>query len=187
MRLFLALPIPDPQVDALWPLQDGVPGAEWTEPADHHLTLVFLGETPPHRQQALEQALAAVRFDPFALQMQGLGFFPPRGQPKHVWAGVRDCEPLMALQQRLWRLCFGLGLPVESRKFAPHITLARLRNSPPHRVAEWLGGHAGFASEPWQADHLALYASHLDQHGARYHVLQRYWAAGAESLVGEVV
>ncbi len=180
MRLFVGLPIPDAHVDGLWPLQDGVPGADWTEPADHHLTLAFVGELAPDRVPTLARALAAVRFAPFELSMAGLDHFPPRGAPRSLWAGVRPSDDLMRLHAKVARACTAGGAKPESRQFAPHITLARLRESPPHRVAEWLGGHLGFASPPWRVDHFVLYRSRREPGVQHYEPLHTVWAAGCD-------
>ncbi|MSQ83188.1 MAG: RNA 2',3'-cyclic phosphodiesterase [Myxococcales bacterium] len=183
MRLFIAVPVPEAQVDALWPLQDGVPAAQWTEPDDHHLTLVFIGELASDRHSALLAALAAVHFEEFSLTMGGLGHFPPRGQPKSLWAGLEKSEPLQRLQRKIERACMGLGLSVDSRKFSPHVTLARLRNSPPHRVAQWLGGHVGFASAPWTVNAFGLYGSRPLPQGAHYTLVHTFAAIAAKPLV----
>ncbi|MBM4343100.1 MAG: RNA 2',3'-cyclic phosphodiesterase [Deltaproteobacteria bacterium] len=185
MRLFIGLPIPADHVDALWPLQDGVPGADWTDPEDHHLTLVFLGEVAPDRVRDLGRALDAVRFAPFDLAMAGLGHFPPRGKPRTLWAGVQPCDALQRLQAKVARTCAGLGIPLEVRQFLPHVTLARLRDSPPHRVAQWLGGHVGFSSPPWTVDQFVLYRSSRQPGVQHYDPLHRVWAAGCGGVAYE--
>lgn len=178
MKLFLALALPEPIEDELWPLHGGVPGADWTAPADHHLTLRFLGEVPPDRQLALEQALRSFRFASLPLQLRGLGHFPPRGRPKVLWAGLADNPELLRLQTKLERLVVGLGFGPEPRQYAPHVTLARLRNSPPHRVAEWLGAHGLFAGQPWQADEIVLFSSRGLAGETDYQVEARFAAVG---------
>lgn len=185
MRLFVGLPIPDDHVDALWPLQDGVPGADWTDPDDHHLTLVFLGDLAPDRVLALAQILGSVRFAPFELALAGLGHFPPRGRPRSLWAGVQPSEQLRRLQAKVARACAGHGLNLEARQFAPHVTLARLRDSPPHRVAQWLGGHVGFASAPWTVDHFVLYRSARQPGVQHYEPLHTVWADGRDGPGGD--
>jgi 2'-5' RNA ligase len=178
MRLFVALPIPEPVEDGLWPLQDGVPGAIWTAPGDHHLTLRFLGEVQGDRVEPLVAGLARLRLTAFALQLRGVGFFPPRGQPRTLWAGVADRAPLDHLHAKIDGLCGGMGLGRDPRQFAPHVTLAKLHDSPPHRVAAWLAGHAQMASEPWTADRFCLYRSRPGSAGSDYEVLASF-ALGA--------
>lgn len=176
MRLFVALPIAADIEDGLWPLQDGVPGADWTEPDAFHLTLAFIGEVDPSRVGDLSLALDRLHWAPFPLQLRGLGYFPPRGQPKVLWAGVANADAVTALHRQVQHASQAAGFSVEHRAFKPHVTLARLRHAPPHRVAEWLGGHVGFGSPVWQVDAFALYQSVLRPEGAEYRVLRRFVA-----------
>ena len=64
MRLFVALPIPDPVAQPLMLLQGGVPGARWQQREQLHLTLRFIGEVNGADARALddytERALARV-------------------------------------------------------------------------------------------------------------------------------
>ncbi len=176
MKLFIAVPLPEPIEDALWPLQGGVPGADWTAPGDHHLTLRYIGEVDPQQQAALDRTLRVLRFAPFELQMHGLGFFPPRGRPKVLWAGLAESPALLRLQHKVERAVVGLGLPPEPRQYAPHVTLARLRNSPPYRVAEWLALQGLFAGQPWRVGQMCLMSSRGQVGEADYHVEGAYSA-----------
>lgn len=172
--LFIALPIVEPVEDLFFPLQDGVPGADWHDPGDHHLTLAFLGEVPDHRIADLAAKLAVLRCDQFSLQLQGVGHFPPRGKPKVLWAGLAPSDELVRLERKVAHAVRDLGLALDERKFAPHITLARLHNSPPHRVAEWLADCNLLHSPPWSVHEFALYRSHRSPEGSRYEVLRRF-------------
>jgi 4a-hydroxytetrahydrobiopterin dehydratase len=49
------------------------------------------------------------------------------------------------LQAELERLLQRIGLPPEQRKYSPHVTLARLRDSTAHQVAEYLASRGPFA------------------------------------------
>ena len=44
MRLFVALALPDAVADELLMMQEGVPGARWSDRENLHLTLRFIGE-----------------------------------------------------------------------------------------------------------------------------------------------
>lgn len=174
MRLFVALPIPPAIEDDLWPLQDGVPGATWTAPDEHHLTLRFLGEVADARVAALAAALDKLRLHGFTLQLAGVGFFPPRGHPTTLWAGVAERAPLDHLHAKIDLACGQLGLGRDSRQFMPHVTLARLHDSPPHRVAAWLSAHAPMRSAAWIADRFCLYRSRPRAAGADYETLETF-------------
>lgn len=96
-----------------------------------HITLKFLGEIDP--QQILElNDLAKCVVQPYApceLALAGLGVFPNPTRPRAVWVGARRVpETLLNLQIDLERALAGLGFR-EDRRFAPHVTLGRVRES----------------------------------------------------------
>ena len=51
---------------------------------------------------------------------------------------VEPVQPLVELQAEQERLMQRLGLEPEGRKFTPHVTLARLRDSSSREVADYL-------------------------------------------------
>ena len=60
------------------------------------------------------------------------------------------------------------GGPREKRKFAPHVTLARLKGAAMPRVQGFIAAHALFRPAPFVADRVVLYSSHLGRDGAIY-------------------
>lgn len=60
----------------------------------------------------------------------------------------------------IFRDISGLVKP-EPRKFAPHITLARLQQPPRERLGRFLAGNGLYASEPFTVAGFALYSSVL--------------------------
>lgn len=104
---------------------------------DLHLTLHFLGATPPERARNVGAALAAVaaRHAPITVRYRGLGAFPDAARASVVWAGVEEERPgaLKELARDVGAMLAPLGFPPESRPFAAHVTLARVREG--RRVA----------------------------------------------------
>ena len=99
----------------------------WLEPEQQHLTLRFIGELDNGRLEEVAEALALIEGAPFELGLQGLGHFPPRGEPQVLWVGVAKSPELARLKRRIDRALATVSLPPESRKFAPHVTIARIR------------------------------------------------------------
>ena len=62
----------------------------------------------------------------------------------HRRRGRRRSPPLMELQAEHERLMQRLGLEPEGRKYTPHVTLARLRDSSSRQVADYLSARAAF-------------------------------------------
>ena len=173
-RLFVAIDPPQPIRDHLAMLCCGLPGARWTPPEQFHLTLSFIGEVDGSTFLDIREALADVTVPQFSLQLQGVGFFPPRGQPRVIWAGVEKSEPLHLLQRKITTRLFHLGLELENRKFIPHTTLARLQQTPAGKVGKYLQENGLFRSRPFTVAQFALYSSVLGRSGASHLIEQRY-------------
>ena len=54
MRLFVALDLPWEVRERLSMLAGGLSGAKWVDPENYHITLRFIGETPPHRAEEID-------------------------------------------------------------------------------------------------------------------------------------
>jgi 2'-5' RNA ligase len=151
--------------------------AGWDKPEKLHITLKFLGEIETTRLEALERAAGrvAARVSPFSIAVEEAGAFPPRGQPRVLWLGVRDeSENLSRLQRSLEDECALEGFPREPRAFHPHLTIARPRASAGARVLAELHRQTGFSSEPFTVAEFLVIRSELGRGGSRYTVLSRH-------------
>jgi 2'-5' RNA ligase len=173
-RLFIALSLPDPVKRDLTLLAYGLPGARWVAPGNLHLNLRFIGEVDGGQFQDIRDSLSDVRVDPFDLTLKGTGFFPPKQLPHTLWAGVEKNESLTILHSRVEAVLARIGFPRDSRKYAPHVTVARLSDAPVQRVADWLSGNALFKTEAFPVGSFCLYSSSLTGHGAEYEIEQEY-------------
>lgn len=173
-RLFTAVDLPQEVRDHLARLCCGLPNARWTPPEQLHLTLTFIGEVDGAAFLEIREALAEISGPAMTLQLQGVGFFPPRSQPRIVWAGLDRCEPLLALQRTITTRLFRLGLEPDNRKFSPHITLARLQQTPAAKVGAYLVDNSLFRSVPFAVNCFTLYSSILGRKGATHIVEQSY-------------
>jgi len=174
-RLFVAIDLPAPVKERLTELCYGLPGAKWMPPEQLHLTLRFIGEVDGGLYREIRSALAEIATPPFTMGLKGLGCFPPRKQPRVLWVGIHPiAEPLLRLRNRLESTLVRLGLEPEHRKFAPHITLARLRETPLPRLANFLAGNGLFAAAPFPVKEFHLYSSVLSPKGAIHTVEESY-------------
>jgi RNA 2',3'-cyclic 3'-phosphodiesterase len=174
LRLFVALDPPESARLSLARLCNGVPGAKWVPPEQFHLTLRFIGEVDESTFADISDALATISVAPFSLRLRGVGHFPPRGAPRVLWAGVDDGAPTMRLHTKIETRLQRLGLAPDSRKFAPHVTLARLKNAHLGKVRNFLAQHALFASETFVVPEFHLYSSRLGASDAVHHVEATY-------------
>ncbi|MDE2335267.1 MAG: RNA 2',3'-cyclic phosphodiesterase [Rhodospirillales bacterium] len=168
MRLFVALELPWELRERLAALGGGVPGARWVPAENLHLTLRFIGEVPPFRAEEVDHALAALRARRFTLTIAGIGTFAKAGRETMLWAGVERNERLEHLQGKIETALQRAGLEPERRRFAPHVSLARLDNASPDKLAAFVQRHNLFRTDPFEVEHFTLFSSRLGKEHAAY-------------------
>jgi RNA 2',3'-cyclic 3'-phosphodiesterase len=161
------------QLDAACP---SVP-VRWIGAANLHITLVFLGEVGESAFPALTGALSApLEHLPFALRLSGFGTFPPSGPPRVIWIGASDsAERVVALYDEISSRLARLGHECESRPFAPHVTVARVRDArgPQARRAREVVEAASASGGSTRISAVTLFRSHLGRGGSTYEPLLR--------------
>jgi 2'-5' RNA ligase len=148
--------------------------------ANLHVTLKFLGQIEETRVGAITEALVAVatRTPAFALDVRGLGAFPTPSRPRVLWAGLEPAAPLTALAGAVDAALAALGFVRESRAFAAHVTLGRVRESRRNpALAAALARPADCGGLP--VARVSLMRSELHPRGARYTELTSVVLAGA--------
>ncbi len=176
-RLFTALEIPREAALSLSLLRGGLPGARWIDVENYHLTLRFIGDVEGHVADEIANALDRVRRPSFMLTLSGVGAFGQK-KPHAVWAGVSPSPDLNALQAEIDRICQRLGVASDPRKFMPHVTLARLRNSSPLDVARYLSARGNFSALPFRVGRFVLMSSRDSVGGGPYIVEEAWPLAG---------
>ena len=134
LRLFVAVELPPETRSALRQLIERLRASivgpfRWVSADGIHLTLKFLGDVPGERVDELGAALdqAAHGHAPFELVLSALGVFPHRQSPRVLWVGLAgEVEALQAVQLAVEQHVSKLSFPAESRRFTPHLTLARV-------------------------------------------------------------
>lgn len=192
MRLFVALPVPDRERDALagllagwrpldWPVR-------WVRRESIHLTLRFLGELPGESLPGLCTALDASAADTGRVELvpRGVEFYPSR-RPRVLWVALEPVPALELLAHRVERALEHLpGVRPVDGPFRPHITLGRVARD--GRVPAEVHRRVAGAALPgaFLAERLVLYESELDGGAPRYlerHVVELV-APGNDSRSG---
>ena len=179
-RLFTALEIPRDAALSLSLLRGGLPGARWIDTENYHITLRFIGDVEGHVADEVANALDRVRRPAFGLTLSGVGAFGSK-KPHSVYAGVSPSPDLSALQTEIERICQRLGLPADPRKFVPHVTIARLRNSSPVDVAAYLSARGNFSATPFKVGRFVLMSSRDSVGGGPYIVEEAWPLLGSET------
>jgi 2'-5' RNA ligase len=176
-RLFTGVEIPPEVGQALASLRGGLPGARWIDPENYHLTLRFIGDVDDATAHDVADMLGRIRRTDFELHMEGLGSFGGR-KPRAVVAKVTPAQGLMEVQAEQERLMQRIGLEPEGRKFMPHVTLARLRDSTSRQVAEYLAARGYFRTSSFRVSRFVLFSSRSSVGGGPYVVEEAYPLGG---------
>jgi RNA 2',3'-cyclic 3'-phosphodiesterase len=172
-RLFTGLEIPASIAQSLAMMRGGLPGARWIDPENYHLTLRFIGDIDDALAREIAAMLDRVRRYAFELRLEGLSSFGGR-KPRAVVATAAPVAPLMELQAEHERLLQRLGLEPEGRKFMPHVTLARLRDSSSRQVADYLAARGYYRSAAFTVSRFVLFSSRASVGGGPYVVEADY-------------
>jgi RNA 2',3'-cyclic 3'-phosphodiesterase len=172
-RLFTAVEIPSEIAAALSTLRGGLPGARWVDPENYHLTLRFIGDIDDAMARDVAFMLGQVRRQKFELQIDGLTSFGGR-KPRAVVATAAPTRSLLDLQAEHERLMQRIGFEPEGRRYTPHVTVARLRDSTSRQVADYLSARGHFRSAPFSVSRFVLYSARASVGGGPYVVEAAY-------------
>ncbi|RME50625.1 MAG: RNA 2',3'-cyclic phosphodiesterase [Deltaproteobacteria bacterium] len=133
-RLFFAIDFPQRIRERLAQAQEDLRRRlphkiRWVNPAQIHLTLRFLGETPEPRVEGLVSAVVEALVDvaPFEVEVSDLGAFPDWRRPRVLWAGISEGAAVLSrVHDRIEGVVRAAGWPPE-KPFSPHVTLGRVK------------------------------------------------------------
>jgi RNA 2',3'-cyclic 3'-phosphodiesterase len=172
-RLFTGLEIPAEIGRHLSSFRGGLPGARWIDPENYHITLRFIGDIDDRLAHDIASLLDGVRRRSFEVRFANLTSFGGR-KPRAIVAAIEPVQPLVELQSELERLMQRLGLEPEGRKFMPHVTLARLRDSSSRDVAEYLSTRGPLFGSAFRVSRFVLFSSRASVGGGPYVVEADY-------------
>ncbi len=128
-RLFTAIKIPNEIANILAIKQGGIRNARWIEKEDFHITICFIGDVEQHIAEQILLALERVKFEqPMEIEIIGFDIFGHK-KPRALIANIKHNLALDELRKATQHQLQLLGLMPETRKFIPHITIARFTNS----------------------------------------------------------
>ena len=172
-RLFTGIEIPAVIAEQLSMLRGGLPGARWIDPENYHLTLRFIGDVDDVTALEAASALGRIQRGAFDLHLAGLTSFGGR-KPRALVAAVGPSQAVMELQAEHERLMQRVGLEPEGRKYTPHVTLARLRDTSSRDVADYLSIRGGFRTASFAVSRFVLFSARASTGGGPYVVEAAY-------------
>src|SRR5690606_17974330 len=122
----------------------------------------------------ISAALRAITAPGFSLMLRGVDIFGEPARPRLLWAGVEPTAPVQHLRDKVEQALVRTGLPAETRKFKPHLTLARFGRENRGRPAAVLTAHATCTSASCPVTEFVLFESRLGHTGAVCVPLERY-------------
>ena len=172
-RLFTGIEVPPEVGMALSLKRGGLFGARWIDTDNYHITLRFIGDVDAVVAHEVASMLGRVRREAFELRVDDLKSFGGR-KPRAIVATLGPAPALMELQAEHERLMQRVGLEPEGRKYIPHVSLARLRESSNRQVADYLALRAPFRSPPFRVSRFVLFSSRASVGGGPYVVEAAY-------------
>jgi len=181
MRLFVSVDL-DGLADVVAAVQEPfeeTPGLRLTDPAQAHLTLRFLGETPESTltelTAALEMAVEASPVEPFDVSFGGVGAFPSREYIRVVWLGVEEgAEQLTRLHEAVERRTTPLGFDPPKHEFTPHVTLARMEHAGGKEHVQTVIRERNPDGGRMRVEEIRLKESTLTPNGPEYATVERF-------------
>jgi 2'-5' RNA ligase len=182
MRLFVSIDLHDDLTEGVAGVQErfaDASGLSFTDPAQAHVTLKFLGDTDPERvpeiTDAIAEAVDDVDFGPFETEFGGLGVFPSLDYISVVWLGVRDGSQAMTLlHEAIEPRVYDLGFEPEEHDFTPHVTLARMEHAGGKELVQEVVRDGDPTVGSMEVDQVRLTESELTADGPVYSTVEAF-------------
>ena len=182
MRLFVSVDLPDALADGVAAVQDELrdaSGLTFTDPAQAHLTLKFLGEVDRGRLGELRAAVVGAVEDagvgPFEATVGGLGAFPSDDYIRVVWLGFEaGSAELAALHGAIEDRTVALGFDPETHDFTPHVTLARMQHAGGKELVQRALRERDPTVGSWTVEAVRLTESELGSEGPEYSTVNEF-------------
>lgn len=180
VRTFVAVEIPlevkDRAQRMIGQLRATAAKVKWVAPEHMHWTLKFLGNIDmleiPAVCEAVKQAVEPLAA--FDLEARGAGAFPDVRRPRTVWVGTgRGTDQMIELHDAVEFELAKLGYRSENRRFRPHLTVGRVRQSPQGigELGRLIEQYAEFDGGVSLVDEVVVFSSELGQDGPTHEPL----------------
>lgn len=176
-RLFISLNLPNNVIRQIIGLRDKIclkKNIKWEPTEKLHLTIKFIGDFSDEVMDVISNELLFVNsYQSIKCSFNNFGFFYRDAKPFILWAGLTVDETLFNLLSELNTKLEKLSVPIEQRKFNPHITLLRIKNDP---GINFVNNFKNFTFEPilFTTNSISLYKSILHSEGSKYFEIKNY-------------
>jgi len=185
LRTFIAVEIGQQPRQLLTSYLDGLRnhfsnGFRWAISTQYHLTIKFLGDTSTNKVEAIKDLLNSTcsNYSSFTLQLNKVGVFPNWRNPRTIWIGLEQSDTLYSLYKNIDSSLINVGVPTESRRFTPHLTLCRVKEYADPKLVCDLENQ--FQNNPipylpsWSVNEVVYFSSKLLPTGPEYSSISRH-------------
>lgn len=149
----------------------------WINYENFHITLKFIGETGDAKIIEIDSELKKICNCNYAfdINLQGVGVFGSRYQPKVIWCGINKSDAMTNLAIRIHNAMEIIGFPKDRQNFVPHLTLARIKSI--NNKIILLNEIEEFKNTFFQkvvVNEFILFESILKETGAKYREINNY-------------
>jgi RNA 2',3'-cyclic 3'-phosphodiesterase len=139
------------------------PQSQPIQPANIHVTLLFLGNIDSDKEERLKQALATIQVPKITLQFDSLSFW---AKPRILCLTAKESSPeIETIVETLSRMARDLSIPIDDRQFKPHVTLVKKAKT---QIP------LEFKPIVWQAHYFCLVESCLFSNGIEYRIVEKW-------------
>ena len=170
-------------------LGGGRNSVKWVDADKIHLTIKFLGATPPEKidsivsavggaiDSAINQALQndETKDKPMIYSIESVGAFPNVKRPRVLWVNLDgDSQRLRNFVSNIEEALERIGFPKEKHSFKPHLTLGRVREREDVSALAKILESYKFETIPVTLDRVVLFKSDLRPTGPIYTPLNEW-------------
>ncbi len=176
-RLFIALPVDNPKaIEALKDIYTGLDRyrslLKTVNPLNLHITMKFLGNVDEDKSAEIISSFNSPDFNgKIDYCLKGIGAFPSAAAPSVIWGGI-DCEmeKISDLFSRVENFCLSHGFEKETRRFSPHLTIARVKRGReiPDGLKDFIRSNRERIYAKSVFNRIVLFESKLDKEGPEY-------------------
>jgi len=133
MRAFLGISISDELKHKILEIQKKFSDFDikFVEPENLHFNLKFFREISDEQVEGLKKILEEIteKFEPFEIEIKGLGVFPNKNYIRVIWVGVKEgFNTITTMAESIQDSIETIGF-FREEKFVPHLTLGRVRTA----------------------------------------------------------
>jgi RNA 2',3'-cyclic 3'-phosphodiesterase len=181
VRLFLAVNLSEAARASVWretaPLRAAAPSVAWVRKALYHFTIKFLGQCTVAQAEQIRISVSEItsRHAPITFELHGAGAFPNFRRPRIVWIGTARVDAMKRISTDVDDAMTQLGFPRETRPFAAHLTIGRVKRELDRAegVALEREAHAVTLAVAVSTSSVDLMSSELSRSGPAYVVVSR--------------